>query len=35
MKVLMTTHVNQERHLLFPHSAENVKKKLVAVIEEV
>ena len=35
MKALMNTHVNQERHVMFQHSAESVKKKLVALIEEV
>lgn len=35
MKALMNTHVDQERHVMFRHSAENVRKKLVALIAEV
>ena len=35
MKALMNSHVNQERHVMFQHSAENVRKKLVALIAEV
>ena len=35
MKVLMNTHVAQERHVMFQQSAENVRNKLVDLVREV